>query len=104
MNNRTRRELHDGIGMPHLNPEPVELEHGDHRYLDLFRELAYGRRLSQGIIGTIEPEQIMAWSALFGVPLTVEEKKLILDIDAAYRKAIGIEMERTRAAAASKPS
>lgn len=102
MNERTRRELHDAVGRPDLNPEPVELEHGDHRYLDLFRELAYGRRLSQGIVGAIEPEQIMSWSALYGVPLTVEEKKLILDIDAAYRKSIGIEMERTRAAAANK--
>lgn len=102
MNGRTRRELHDAIGQPDLNPEPVELDDNDHRYLDLFRELAYGRRLSQGIIGAIEPEQITAWINLFGVPLTVQEKKLILDIDASYRKAIGVEMERSRAAAANK--
>jgi len=89
--------MYTAFGEDEQIPEPVKLEDGDDSYMELFQRFCSIRYAGEmGAVHPIQPEQITAWSILWGIQLTTQEVQLILDLDTAYRASIARERDRNR--------
>lgn len=95
----TMAEMYRRFGKGDEVPEQPEVPDCGAHVLQWFFELSSRRQPSMGGVSPLTFSDIAAWQNMLGIEVLVEEVRMILALDVAYRKAVNDAHQKSK----SKP-